>query len=221
MPAPRAVVARGRRALVSAPHAAPGDLAGAPARGEAQQLAQLRAQQAAVDKAITLAQDFATLGRQRQPEALEPWLQRATTRTLEALQRFANGLRDDYAAVKAGVTLPWSNEHVAYCTSSPASWCLKRINAPTATACRNGLWKDEQTGPSIIIARSRNPATVIPVPHGLRGHAQLRRHLFCRPQTCLPQAGPPVLQAVRAAELGDMGGLEGQPREGAIPLRIQ
>jgi transposase len=25
------------------------------------------------------------------------------------LQRFAQGLRDDYAAVKAGATLPWSN----------------------------------------------------------------------------------------------------------------
>jgi transposase len=25
------------------------------------------------------------------------------------LQRFAKGLRDDYDAVKAGVTLPWSN----------------------------------------------------------------------------------------------------------------
>jgi transposase len=25
------------------------------------------------------------------------------------LQRFAHGLRDDYAAVKAGVTVPWSN----------------------------------------------------------------------------------------------------------------
>jgi len=28
--------------------------------------------------------------------------------TLEAMQRFANGLHDDYEAVKAGVTLPWS-----------------------------------------------------------------------------------------------------------------
>ena len=37
-----------------------------------------------------------------------PWLQRATTSALEAVQRFATGLRDDYAAVKAGVTLPWS-----------------------------------------------------------------------------------------------------------------
>jgi hypothetical protein len=34
---------------------------------------------------------------------------RATTSTLEALRRFAHGLHDDYAAVKAGVTLPWSN----------------------------------------------------------------------------------------------------------------
>jgi transposase len=75
---------------------------------EAQQLAQLRAQQAEVAEAVDLAQDFATLVRQRQPAQLDPWLQRATTSTLEALQRFASGLRDDYEAVKAGVTLPWS-----------------------------------------------------------------------------------------------------------------
>jgi transposase len=76
---------------------------------EAQLLAQVRAQQAEVGEAIDLAQDFATLVRQRQPEALDPWLQRATASTLEALQRFAHGLRDDYAAVKAGVTLPWNS----------------------------------------------------------------------------------------------------------------
>jgi transposase len=75
---------------------------------EAQQLAQLRTQQAEVAEAVDLAQDFATLVRQRQPAQLDPWLQRATTSTLEALQRFASGLRDDYEAVKAGVTLPWS-----------------------------------------------------------------------------------------------------------------
>ena len=32
--------------------------------------------------------------------------------TLEAFQRFASGLREDYAAVKAGVTLPWSTSPV-------------------------------------------------------------------------------------------------------------
>jgi len=76
---------------------------------ETQQLAQLRAQQTEVAEAIDLAQDFAQLVRQRQPAELDPWLKRATTSTQEALQRFAKGLHDDYAAVKAGVTLPWSN----------------------------------------------------------------------------------------------------------------
>ena len=76
---------------------------------EAQQLARLRTQQAEVAEAIKLAQDFATLVRQRQPTQLDPWLKRATTSTLDALQRFATGLSEDYEAVKAGVTLPWSS----------------------------------------------------------------------------------------------------------------
>jgi transposase len=76
---------------------------------EAQQLTQLHAQDATVGEAIDLAQDFTHLVRQRQPECLDPWLERASKHPLEAMQRFATGLRDDYAAVKAGVTLPWSN----------------------------------------------------------------------------------------------------------------
>jgi transposase len=76
---------------------------------EAQQLAQLQAQQPEVAEAIALAQDFAHLVRQRQPEHLDLWLQRASRSPLEALQRFAHGLREDYEAVKAGVTLPWSS----------------------------------------------------------------------------------------------------------------
>jgi transposase len=76
--------------------------------GEAQQLAQLREQQAEVTEAIDLAQAFTQLVRQRQPESLDPWLRRASTSTVEAIQRFATGLYEDYAAVKAGVILPWS-----------------------------------------------------------------------------------------------------------------
>jgi len=75
---------------------------------EAQQLTLLRAQQAEVAEAVDLAEDFATLVRQRQPAQLDPWLDRAAASALEAVQRFAKGLRDDYAAVKAGVTLAWS-----------------------------------------------------------------------------------------------------------------
>jgi transposase len=79
---------------------------------ETQQRAQWRAQSAEVAEAMDLAQDFVQLVRQRQPACRDPWLQRATTRALEALQRFARGIREDYEAVKAGVTLPWSTSPV-------------------------------------------------------------------------------------------------------------
>jgi transposase len=79
---------------------------------ETQQLTALRAQQAEVAEAIDLAQAFATLVRQRQPTQLDPWLKRATTSAVDAVRRFATGLRDDYEAVKAGVTLPWSTSPV-------------------------------------------------------------------------------------------------------------
>ena len=75
---------------------------------DTQQLAQLRAQHADVAEAIDLAQDFAHLVRQRQPEQLEPWLARAATSAVGTWRRFAKGLRDDFDAVKAGVTLSWS-----------------------------------------------------------------------------------------------------------------
>ena len=76
---------------------------------ETQQLTALRAQQAEVAEAMDLAQDFATLVRQRQPMQLDPWLQRATASAVDAVRRFATGLYEDYEAVKAGVTLPWSS----------------------------------------------------------------------------------------------------------------
>jgi transposase len=79
---------------------------------EAQQLTQLHAQSAEVAEAIDLAQEFATLVRHRQPAQLDAWLQRATASALEAVRRFATGLAEDYAAVKAGVTLPWSTSPV-------------------------------------------------------------------------------------------------------------
>jgi transposase len=76
---------------------------------EAAQLAQLHAQQPEVAAAVILAQDCARLGRERQPDQLDPWLARAAESPWVSLQRFAKGLRDDYDAVKAGRTLRWSN----------------------------------------------------------------------------------------------------------------
>jgi transposase len=80
----------------------------APWARRTQRLAHLRAQQSELAEAIALTEDFAQLVRQRQGVQLDPWLERAAKSTLGMFQRFAQGLRDDYAAVKAGMTLPWS-----------------------------------------------------------------------------------------------------------------
>jgi transposase len=75
---------------------------------EKQQRARLQAQEGALAEAIALTQDFAALVRQRQPDQLATWLERATASGLQAFTSLANGLRADYDAVKAGVTLMWS-----------------------------------------------------------------------------------------------------------------
>lgn len=61
------------------------------------------------NEAITLAQDFAHMLREQEPDKLDDWLKRATQSCLVALSGFAKGLMDDYEAVKAGLTLKWSN----------------------------------------------------------------------------------------------------------------
>src|SRR4029453_12647632 len=60
-------------------------------------------------RALRDTTDFTRLVRQRQPERLDPWLQRATTSAVDAIRRFATGLYEDYEAVKAGVTLSWNS----------------------------------------------------------------------------------------------------------------
>jgi transposase len=77
------------------------------------QLAQLTTQAPELAEAVALAQDFAAHVRQRQPTQLDPWRARAATSALPPFRRFAKGLREDYAAVKAGVTLPWSPGPIA------------------------------------------------------------------------------------------------------------
>src|SRR5262249_19879762 len=76
---------------------------------EDQQLRLLRAQQTELTEAIDLAQDFAQLVRLRQPTQFDAWLVRASKRLVRSFQQFAKGLSEDYAAMKAGITLPWSN----------------------------------------------------------------------------------------------------------------
>ena len=72
-------------------------------------LAGLRQQAPELDEAIALAEEFTGLIRDRAPDRLDPWLQRAGHSTVRQLQSFAKRLRVDYNAVRAGVTLAWSN----------------------------------------------------------------------------------------------------------------
>jgi transposase len=47
--------------------------------------------------------------RERAAEKLDDWLMQAETGELKEFQRFAVSLRSDYQAVKAGLSLDWSN----------------------------------------------------------------------------------------------------------------
>ena len=62
-----------------------------------------------VGEAIGLAGKFAALIRGRVPGELTDWLVRAEGSSVAGLRSFARGLRQDEAAVRAGVTVEWSN----------------------------------------------------------------------------------------------------------------
>ncbi len=57
-----------------------------------------------------LAVQFVEMVRNRQADALDPWMAEATaSATPKDLQGFARGLQADLAAVRAALELPWSN----------------------------------------------------------------------------------------------------------------
>jgi transposase len=72
-------------------------------------LADLRQHAPELDVAVALAEEFTSLIRDHAPDRLDPWLKRARDSTIRQLQNFARRLGDDYAAVRAAVTLAWSN----------------------------------------------------------------------------------------------------------------
>jgi transposase len=76
---------------------------------EQERLAEVGGVHADIAAAITLTQAFTTIVRERQHEHLDDWLERAEQSGLAPLVSFATGVRRDYAAVKAGVTLEYSN----------------------------------------------------------------------------------------------------------------
>jgi hypothetical protein len=62
-----------------------------------------------VKDTLALAERFANLVRTKNEPELDPWLADATASTLPEFRAFATSLRQDEAAVRAGLSLPWSN----------------------------------------------------------------------------------------------------------------
>jgi len=56
-----------------------------------------------------LSQEFVTMLKERQVEALDSWLKQAKACHVTELGSFVNGIRRDYAAVEAAFRLPWNN----------------------------------------------------------------------------------------------------------------
>jgi transposase len=59
-----------------------------------------------------LGQDFVQMVKQRQVRRLDGWLARAHQSSSVELRGFASGIKRDYAAVKAALSLPWSQGQV-------------------------------------------------------------------------------------------------------------
>ena len=80
---------------------------------------QLRQVHPDLDMAVSLAQEFAALVRNRTGTKLDDWLERASRGGIPALRNFAASLRQDYAAGRGAVSLPWSN--------GPTEGIIKRL----------------------------------------------------------------------------------------------
>lgn len=76
---------------------------------EQQNLSTLCQASATAETVYHLVQAFGQMVRERQGERLEGWLRAVEQSALPELQAFAAGIRRDYAAVQAGLTLPYSN----------------------------------------------------------------------------------------------------------------
>jgi transposase len=72
-------------------------------------LADLRRHSPDLDEAVALAEEFTGLVRDRAPDRLAPWLRRAKNGAARQLGGFAKRLSADHDAVRAAVSLDWSN----------------------------------------------------------------------------------------------------------------
>ena len=82
------------------------------ARSSQKYLTQLCQADLQIAQTYELIQEFTTLLREREGERFDEWLSRVDEQGVSELQSFAQGLRRDYDAVKAGLTLEWSQGQV-------------------------------------------------------------------------------------------------------------
>ncbi len=75
---------------------------------EQQRVAAVRGLDPVLEEAVSLTEEFARLVRERQAEQLDTWLERASASAAVPFRNFAASLRRDEAAVRAGLSLPWS-----------------------------------------------------------------------------------------------------------------
>jgi transposase len=73
-----------------------------------QYLVQLCEADQEIRETYELIQSFTTMLRERKGEQLDAWLTQVETQGVSELKSFAQGLKKDYDAVKAGLTLTWS-----------------------------------------------------------------------------------------------------------------
>jgi transposase len=76
-------------------------------------LTQLCEQDQEIREANDLIQEFTTMLRERKGERFDAWLEKVEQQGIPELCGFAQSLKKDYQAVKAGLTLSWSHDHVA------------------------------------------------------------------------------------------------------------
>jgi transposase len=80
-----------------------------PTEEQAAFLGRLKEQCPKIELAQSLAREFLGMVQRREPAGLKRWIERAVTSGIEELKSFGEGLRRDWEAVEAGLTLEWSS----------------------------------------------------------------------------------------------------------------
>ena len=79
---------------------------------QTQHVEQIRAGHADLERAYQLSQDFVMMRASRREGDLDTWLTQAEHSSLPEFKKLAQGIRQDYGAVKAAFSSEWSNGQV-------------------------------------------------------------------------------------------------------------